>query len=67
MIRLDARGMRLADVPITAVYGDESSGIEYSTFVPRLSWLLLTGFLWRLWTKYFRRATASRDDSTNSP
>ncbi|WP_284011212.1 glycosyltransferase family 2 protein [Haloarcula pelagica] len=67
LIRLDARGMRLADVPITAVYGDESSGIEYSTFVPRLSWLLLTGFLWRLWTKYFRRATASRDDSTNSP
>jgi glycosyltransferase involved in cell wall biosynthesis len=53
LIRLNARGLRVVDVPMDAKYGDESSGIAYRTFVPRLSMLLLRGFLWRLWIKYF--------------
>jgi glycosyltransferase involved in cell wall biosynthesis len=53
LIRLNARGMRVVDVPMDAKYGDESSGIAYRSFVPKLSLLLLRGFLWRLWVKYF--------------
>ncbi len=52
LIRLNANGMRIADVEMEAIYGEESSSIRYSQFVPSLSWLLLTNFLWRLRTKY---------------
>ena len=52
LIKLNALGMRVADVSMEAVYGDESSSIEYHSFVPRLSLLLLTGMLWRLKTRY---------------
>jgi hypothetical protein len=44
--------MRIADVEMTAVYGEEDSSIRYSRFIPRLSLLLLQNFGWRLWTKY---------------
>lgn len=52
LIRLNVHNMRIADVEMTAVYGDESSSIRYHRFVPRLSRLLLKRFLWRLQTKY---------------
>jgi len=52
LIRLNAHNMRIADVEMRAVYGDEQSGIRYTQFVPRLSWLLLRNFVWRLRTKY---------------
>mgnify|MGYP006275328375 FL=1 len=55
LIRLNVANMRVADVPLPAAYGEEESGIEYSTFVPNLSLLLLRGFLWRLRTKYLVR------------
>jgi len=51
LIRLNANDMRIADVEMEAVYGDESSSIRYSQFVPNLSWLLLTKFIWRLQSK----------------
>jgi glycosyltransferase involved in cell wall biosynthesis len=53
LVHLNVQGLRIADVPHEAVYGDEQSGIKYSTFVPRLSRLLLRDFLWRLKMKYF--------------
>ncbi len=53
LIALNAHDMRIADVTMPAVYGEESSSIVYSRFVPRLSGLLLRRFLWRLHTKYF--------------
>ncbi|MFB6164380.1 MAG: glycosyltransferase family 2 protein [Haloarculaceae archaeon] len=53
LVALNARDCRVADVPMTAVYGDEESGIAYSSFVPRLSALLLRDFCWRLKVKYF--------------
>jgi hypothetical protein len=37
---------------MSAVYGDEESGIEYTTFVPLLSLLLVSRFLWRLRSEY---------------
>lgn len=61
LIRLNANNMRIADVEMEAIYGEESSSIRYSQFVPSLSWLLLTVFIWRLQSKYadgHRLATA---------
>ncbi|WP_137287830.1 glycosyltransferase family 2 protein [Halorussus salinisoli] len=55
LVKLNAYGFTVADVPMPAVYGDETSSIEYSSFVPKLSVLLLKGFLWRLHTKYLVR------------
>jgi len=52
LIELNTRGFRIRDVPMEAAYGDEHSGIAYSSFVPRLSSLLLIGFLRRLKTRY---------------
>lgn len=53
LIHLDANGMTVQDVPMEALYGDESSGIRYGSFVPKLSMLLLSGYFWRLKRKYF--------------
>ncbi|WP_327052602.1 glycosyltransferase family 2 protein [Halomicrococcus gelatinilyticus] len=52
LTRLNVHGMCVVDVPVPAVYGDEESSIAYSTFVPKLSMLLLRCFLWRLKAKY---------------
>jgi glycosyltransferase involved in cell wall biosynthesis len=52
LVRMGAHGKRVVDVPMTAVYEDEESGIQYRSFVPKLSWLLLCLFMWRLWTTY---------------
>lgn len=48
LIRLNANDVRIADVEMQAVYGEESSSIRYTQFVPSLSWLLLRQFIWRL-------------------
>jgi glycosyltransferase involved in cell wall biosynthesis len=55
LVKLNTRGLPVADVSMQAVYGDEESNINYSSFIPRLSWLLLGRFLWRLKTKYLLR------------
>lgn len=52
LIRLGAHDMRVTDVTMEAVYGDESSDIRYASFVPSLSLLLVTQFLWRLRVLY---------------
>lgn len=52
LVRLNQHGMQVADVAVPATYGDEQSTIEYRTFVPTVSMLLLENFLRRLWTKY---------------
>jgi hypothetical protein len=44
------------DFPSRPIYGvGERSGIKYRSVVPRISWLLLKGFLWRLREKYVIR------------
>ncbi len=45
----------IADVSHTAVYADETSSINYSTFVPRLSLLLARNFIERLIRSYLVR------------
>ena len=52
LVRLKLHGMRVTDVEMRAVYGDEESGIRYRRFVPRLSWLLLQRFVQRLRVEY---------------
>jgi glycosyltransferase involved in cell wall biosynthesis len=46
---------RVADISHPAVYGEENSGIRYSTFVPRLSGLLLRNFVRRLTMRFVVR------------
>lgn len=51
LVRLNCHGMQVADVATPAVYGDEESTIEYHTFIPKVSLLLLTNFCYRLRTQ----------------
>jgi len=53
LVRLNVKNARVADVPRRAVYADEESHIDYKTYIPRVSSLLLRDFLWRLRVKYF--------------
>jgi glycosyltransferase involved in cell wall biosynthesis len=52
LVKLNAKGMRVADVAMPAVYGDEESSINYPTYIRKVSGMLLKNFLWRLKTKY---------------
>ncbi|WP_435076572.1 glycosyltransferase family 2 protein [Halococcus sp. AFM35] len=49
---LNIHRFRVIDVSHPAVYGNEESGIRYSTFVPRLSLLLARNFVRRLVLRY---------------
>lgn len=52
LVRLNVHNMPIADVSMEAVYGEETSSIQFHRFVPKLSWLLLRNFLWRLGARY---------------
>jgi len=52
LVRLNVVGFRVKNVPHPARYGREKSGIKYSSYIVRLSSLLLVDFLWRLKMKY---------------
>jgi glycosyltransferase involved in cell wall biosynthesis len=60
LIRLRAVDARVVDVPMRARYGEEESGIAYSSFVPRLSVLLLRRYLWRLRRTYLTPSESRR-------
>ena len=55
LVRLNVAGLRIADVSMPAVYGEEESSIDYSRFVPSTSATLLRSFLWRLRRRYLVR------------
>ncbi|MGD9675617.1 MAG: glycosyltransferase family 2 protein [Candidatus Bipolaricaulia bacterium] len=56
LVRLNVFNARVADVPVNPVYDvGQKSGIRLLRDVPRLSWLLLRLFLWRLIQKYVIR------------
>lgn len=52
LTKLNVHGLRVADVPHPARYGDEQSGISYPNFITTVSLLLLRNFLFRLKVKY---------------
>ena len=56
LVHLNVWNARVRDFPARPVYGvGERSGIKLRRVVPRISWLLLKGFLWRLREKYVIR------------
>jgi glycosyltransferase involved in cell wall biosynthesis len=56
LVHLNVWNARVRDVTSRPVYGvGERSGIRYRQVVPRISWLLLCAFFWRLREKYVIR------------
>jgi glycosyltransferase involved in cell wall biosynthesis len=56
LVHLNVWNARVRDVPSRPVYGvGERSGIRLRSVVPRISWLLLKAFFWRLKQKYVIR------------
>ncbi len=56
LVHLNVINARVRDVPSRPIYGvGERSGIRLRTVVPRISWLLLKGFFWRMREKYVIR------------
>ena len=52
LVKLNVWGFRVINVPHPARYGREKSGIKYSSYIFKVSWLLFKDFLWRLKMKY---------------
>lgn len=56
LVMLNIFNQRVKDVPVRPVYNiGEQSGIRLSRVVPRMSWLLLKCFFWRMGQKYVIR------------
>src|SRR4051812_22342735 len=56
LVHLNVVNARVRDYPSRPIYGvGEQSGIRYRHVVPRISWLLVKGFFWRLREKYVIR------------
>ena len=56
LVHLNIVNARVRDVPSRPVYGvGERSGIKLRSVVPRISWLLVKGFFWRMREKYVIR------------
>src|SRR5918999_3158421 len=56
LVHLNVFNARVRDFPSRPVYGvGEQSGIKLRRVVPRIAWLLLKGFFWRLREKYVIR------------
>ena len=56
LVHLNVWSARVRDFPSRPIYGvGERSGIRYHKVVPRISWLLVKGFFWRLREKYVIR------------
>jgi glycosyltransferase involved in cell wall biosynthesis len=51
---LNINDFTVKDVPIPARYGNETSGIRYHSYIPRLTSLLLRCFGWRINNKYLK-------------
>jgi glycosyltransferase involved in cell wall biosynthesis len=58
LVHLNVWNARVRDIPSRPVYGvGERSGIKIRKVIPRISWLLLKGFFWRMREKYVIRDT----------
>src|SRR4051812_43338627 len=56
LVHLNVVNARVRDYPSRPIYGvGERSGIRLRKVIPRMSWLLLKGFFWRLREKYVIR------------
>lgn len=57
LVKLCFAGARIISVPMPARYGYEKSKIKYSRYIPKVSWLLLKDFLWRLKVTFLKKLT----------
>jgi glycosyltransferase involved in cell wall biosynthesis len=56
LVHLNVQNARVRDIPSRPIYDvGETSGIKLRSVVPRISWLLLKGFWWRMGQKYVIR------------
>jgi hypothetical protein len=56
LVHLNVWNARVRDFPSRPIYGvGERSGIRIRKVVPRISWLLIKGFFWRMKEKYVIR------------
>jgi hypothetical protein len=56
LVHLNVFNRRVRDYPSRPIYGvGERSGIKLRSVVPKISWLLLKGFFWRMGQKYVIR------------
>jgi glycosyltransferase involved in cell wall biosynthesis len=56
LVHLNIVSARVRDFPSRPIYGvGEKSGIRYRHVVPKISWLLVKGFFWRMREKYVIR------------
>ena len=56
LVHLNVWNARVRDIPSRPVYGvGEQSGIKIRKVIPRISWLLVKGFFWRMKEKYVIR------------
>ena len=56
LVHLNVQNARIRDVPSRPIYDvGEQSGIKLRSVVPRIAWLLLKGFWWRMGHKYVIR------------
>jgi len=55
LVRLKVSGCRVIDVPMQAYYGKEKSKIRYGKYIPKVSFLLLRRYIWRLKVKFFKQ------------
>jgi glycosyltransferase involved in cell wall biosynthesis len=56
LVHLNVWSARVRDVPSRPIYGvGEQSGIKLRSVVPRISWLLMKGFFWRMGHRYVIR------------
>jgi glycosyltransferase involved in cell wall biosynthesis len=52
LVKLNVERMRVADIAMPAVYGEEASSIRYRTYIRKVSSMLFRNFFWRLKVKY---------------
>ncbi|MCU4975357.1 glycosyltransferase family 2 protein [Halobacteria archaeon AArc-m2/3/4] len=56
LVKLNVAEMRVGDVVMNPIYGEEKSTIRYKTYIPRVSKMLLSTFLQRLRIQYVEPA-----------
>jgi hypothetical protein len=48
LVKLNTIDARVLDVPMPAIYGEESSGIDYGVYTVKVSGMLVRNFVWRV-------------------
>jgi len=52
LVKLNTKDMKVADVSMEAIYGEEGSDIRYRSYIFKVSSMLAKNFFWRLKSKY---------------